>query len=551
MKYKNQRYKKKKGIRSDSVDLTARYAEGSLLVDTTLETSFISVGELNLPVVLGEDPLLPNTPPENYVLSFENEAGENITYAEEGNTVYAKIGYPGSGSGTIIPYEITGIQGADVLVVLSGNATTSNSVATITIPIVSDSVTEGTESLVLTVGAYNKILQIRDPYWNSRAVVKTNLFTQGQHGPFPVDVASYGSQAALTNRITNQTSSGTTGTKTLIFNYVNNSYNLNTVISNIGDFVAMDDRILITSDNDPYNLNLEYVVQDIGLNWSASTSTITHPESTATGPEGFGKPIVLRDNKLISREYWGTEVNNTVEYLGGVSVWSRADATSEYTRQQQVYKYSYNDPSNKKILDVQFLNDVLLILTYDGEYTQIEQWSGPLGSYAKIALQTLTVTRGGNDKQKFSKIYSENEFAVKVYDPANDLYYFKIYQYNIGTFFYQYHSTIFNFDTNTNEFGSCFYADLTNNRAFIGNPNATVSSTTGCGQIVAYEYQTGGYWLKVAEWSPSSPRENGGFGRAFLYNGTKILGGDNEANLTTTRATSTDIIDGIITIDLA
>ena len=550
MDYRQKRYKTKKGIRSDNVDLATRYAEGSLLIDNTIDTAFISVGGLNLPVVLGEDPLLPNTPPEVYILEFQNANGETIEYIEEGSTAYAKITYNGSGTGTVINYEIAGVQANDILVVLSGNVTTTNSVATIEIPVISDSITEGTESLVLTVGAYNKILQIRDPYWSSRTVVKTNIFTQGQHGAWPTDVAAYGQNITFTNRITNTNNTGTIGTKALIWNYTNGSYSLNSVMENIGDLVAMDSGIIVTSDNNPFSRNVEYIKQDVGLNWSAAIETISHPETEGSGPEGFGKPVVLRDNKLISREYWGTEVNNVVEYLGGVSVWSRADPSGQYSRQQQVYKLDYNDSSNKKILDVQFLNDVLLVLTYDGDYTRIEQWSGPLGSYSLQTQNTLTVNVGGNDKQKFSKIYSENEFAVRTYDSANDLYYFKIYNYNAGTFFYQYHSTIFNFDISTTDFGICSYADLTANRFFVGNPNANSGVVNRCGEIIAYEYQTGNYWLKVAEWSPSTPRTDGGFGRAFYYNGDNILGGDNEANLTSTRSTSTDIIDGIITIDL-
>jgi uncharacterized delta-60 repeat protein len=117
-------------------------------------------------------------PAATYALSPTNSS--NVPWFNEGSTATFTLTTTNLPTGAVVPYSLSGINSADLAEgTLTGNAIiNSNGAATISVFLTNDSITEGIETLTVTVGEVSSIAWIND---TSRASNPVSLISNGHY----------------------------------------------------------------------------------------------------------------------------------------------------------------------------------------------------------------------------------------------------------------------------------------------------------------------------------------------------------------------------------
>jgi hypothetical protein len=116
------------------------------------ETLTLLIGSAKLAVTINDTSKTPTYLITSTALSYN-----------EGTSASFTLSTTNLAAGTLVPYTLTGISSSDTSAALTGNLTLgSDGKATLLVPLIADSLTEGTEVLVLTAGGSAKSVQVID-----------------------------------------------------------------------------------------------------------------------------------------------------------------------------------------------------------------------------------------------------------------------------------------------------------------------------------------------------------------------------------------------------
>ena len=353
---------------------------------------------------------------DGFILKFQEIATATSIYAlsagsnnyNEGSTATFTLTTTNLTSGTSVPYTLSGLSAADVSGgLLSGNAVVNSSgVATISVTLLNDLLTEGTETLTVTAGGASASTAVNDtskPSYSLQQWPAGTSASEGYAADFSVTTTGVTSGSVLTYTISGSVNAAdiTTGSLTGQVTVGTNG------VANISIPIAAD---TLTEGAETLTVTVQGQTSSITINDTSKTATYSLSASGASVNEGSTATFTLTTTNLTS----GTSVPYTLSGL------SAADVSGGSLSGNAVV-----NSSGVATISVTLLNDSLtegsetLVVTAGGtSASTIVNDTSNTGGNVKTGLQLGTVS--GVNLSLLSPVTRANGKTYYIVDLDND-----------------------------------------------------------------------------------------------------------------------------------